>query len=304
MLKVAVETRHLLLLVALDDLGSLHAAARALHLTPSALSQQLRELEDRIGGPLFERGWRRLTPTEAGRRLTDAARSAITDLARAEAETRAILSGTSGSLRVTTACHQSYGWLSDVLGPFAQAFPGVEVTVVTEAAAAPIEWLLARELDLALVAEDPDDPRIERTPLFRDELVAVVGRGHAWFSRDTIDVRAFATEHLFTEESALDGRAPLGRALAAAGNIVPRKLSPARAVVGAPIELARANLGVALMPRWTVEPLLEGGSLHAARIGKGLWLDWSAATRAEPQTPAIASFLEALRAHHPRTRAA
>ncbi|MDF2691904.1 MAG: LysR family transcriptional regulator, partial [Labilithrix sp.] len=51
----AVETRHLLLLAALDDVGSLNAAARRLHLTPSALSQQLKELEERLGGPLFHR---------------------------------------------------------------------------------------------------------------------------------------------------------------------------------------------------------------------------------------------------------
>lgn len=85
-----METRHLLLLVALDELGSLHAAARALHLSPSALSQQLRELEDRIGGPLFERRWRRLASTDAGRRLTDTARAAC-------ASRRRVTSRTAGS---------------------------------------------------------------------------------------------------------------------------------------------------------------------------------------------------------------
>jgi LysR family transcriptional regulator for metE and metH len=75
-------------------------------------------------------------------------------------------------------------------------------------------------------------------------------------------------------------------------------------IAGAPIEMARANLAVAIAPRWTVEPLLEGGALHVVRIGAGVWLDWSAATRAESPAPAVAAFLDAHRAHHPRARSA
>src|SRR5262245_22677244 len=130
----AVETRHLLLLVAIDEGGSLNAAARRLHLTPSALSQQLRELEERLGGPLFRRQWRRLVITAAGRRLTEAARAVLGELTRAESETRGLLKGAHGTIRVTTVCHQSYRWLPDLLKAYSRTWPDMEVTVVSEAA--------------------------------------------------------------------------------------------------------------------------------------------------------------------------
>jgi LysR family transcriptional regulator for metE and metH len=301
----AVDVRHLRLLVALDDVGSLNAAARRLHLTPSALSQQLRELEDRLGGPLFHRQWRRLVLTDAGRRMTEAARTLLGELVRAEAETRSLLRGTSGTIRITTGCHQSYRWLPELLADYAAAWPGVEVTVVAEAGDTPAEWLIARKLDVALVAcAIARDPRVRVARLFRDELVAVVGRGHPWAGLKKVDVRRFAGEHLWADADALQRDTPLTRAFQQAGNIAPRKLTGVPTGGGVPLEMARANLGITLMPLWTVEPLLAGGDLHAVRVGaRGLWLEWSIATRAEEHAPPLAAFLAALRTHHPRARA-
>ncbi|TQF17272.1 LysR family transcriptional regulator [Myxococcus llanfairpwllgwyngyllgogerychwyrndrobwllllantysiliogogogochensis] len=301
-----VETRHLLLLSALEEVGSLNAAARKLHLSPSALSQQLRELEDRLGGALFHRQWRRLVLTAAGQRLTEAARSVLGELTRAEAETRELLRGASGTLRVATVCLQSYRWLPELLKSFSRDWPGTEVTVVTEAGVAPAEWLLARKLDVALVAgEVRKSPRIRMEPLFRDELVALVGREHPWASsrQRQIDVRTFADQHLWLDEGALRADAPLGRALAKAGGLSPRKVTLIPMTGGLPVEMVRANLGVTVLPRWAVAPQLDDGGLRAFRIGpRGLWLDWAVATRDGETEPALTAFVAALRAHHPGPR--
>ena len=299
----ASEMRHLALLVELADSGSMNAAARRLHLTPSALSQQLRELEERLGGKLFERGWRQLRPSAAAARLTECARELLGDLRRAEADARALLRGERGSLRVATGCQHSYGWLPAVLRGFEHEFPGVEVEIVPDAATAPGDWLAARKLDVALVAGDVRaDRRLSVTRLFRDELVAVVGREHAWSAQRSVPLRAFADEHLFSDEGALRPEAPLGCALDAAA-VRPRKLTLLPALGGAPLEMARANLGVAIMARWILEPSLRGGELAAVRIGKrGLHLSWSIATRNERAEPALARFISLLREHHPRSR--
>jgi LysR family transcriptional regulator, regulator for metE and metH len=302
MARPALETRHLVLLTTLDELGSLNAAARQLHLTPSALSQQLRELEQRLGGPLFQRQWRRLVMTTAGRRLTDAARAVLDELARAESDVRELLSGASGTIRVATMCHQSYRWLSVVLQHFAEAWPQVEVTIVADAASAPYEWIAQRRLDVALVAgEIAPTSRIRLAPLFRDELVALVGSGHAWFARRHVALSAFAEQHVWADDGLFQRSSALGKALAEASAALPRKVTlvPMTGIV--PIEMARANLGITVMPRWAIEPLLGGGDLHAVRIGpRGVWLDWAAATRNEAPEPSLAAFLHTLSARHPR----
>ncbi|WNG38224.1 LysR family transcriptional regulator [Archangium violaceum] len=300
----SVETRHLLLLTAIDEVGTLNAAARRLHLSPSALSQQLRELEERLGGPLFHRQWRRLALNAAGRRLTDAAHSVLSELVRAESETRTLLRGASGTIRVATVCHQSYRWLPELLKTFARTWPDMEVTVVSEASESPWEWLEERKLDVALVAgAKRPGPRIQLVPLFRDELVALVGREHPWFGLREVHAREFAGQHLWVDDGALRSDTLLGRALAEAGNVTPRKVTRIPMTGGVAMEMARGNLGITVMPRWAAEPSLAEGDLWAVRVGaKGLWLEWSVATRAEDPEPALAAFLDLLRTHHPRSR--
>jgi LysR family transcriptional regulator, regulator for metE and metH len=301
---VVSETRHLQLLLALGDEGSLHAAARRLHLTPSALSQQLRELERRLGGPLFIREWRRLTPTPAAQCLIDGARGVLGDLERLESETRALLAGAQSTLRITMNCQESYRWLPEVLSRFSARAPEVDVSIVADAAHDPSEWLAVRKIDLALVAgKRTRDRRIKEAHVFRDELVAVVSRRHPWAKARQVPARAFADEQLFCDEGALTKQAPLGGLLAKA-NVWPRKLSlvPMNGTVA--LDLVRANLGVTVMPRWTVAPVVGRDDLALVRVGaRGLWLQWSAATRSEPPSPALATFLGILKSCVSRTQA-
>jgi LysR family transcriptional regulator for metE and metH len=93
-------------------------------------------------------------------------------------------------------------------------------------------------------------------------------------------VRAFANEQLFCDAGALTKQAPLGGLLANA-NVSPRKLSlvPTNGTVA--LDLVRANLGVTVMPRWTVASVVGRDDLALVRVGaRGLWLQWSAILRA------------------------
>src|SRR5690606_3092219 len=135
-------------------------------------SQQLRELEQRLGGALFRREWRRLVPTPAGHCLMLRAHTVLDELQRVESETRALIGAAPGTLRIAMACQQSVRWLPSVLSRFSKLEPQIDVTIASEAAAAPAEWLLSHRLDVAIVAgKPPRDRRLDTTLLFRDELV-------------------------------------------------------------------------------------------------------------------------------------
>lgn len=287
--------------MAIDAAGTLHAAARSLHVTPSALSQQLKALEQRLGGALFERRAQRLTPTPAGRRFTAGARDVLAELERLEHEVRNLIAGATATLRFAMACHQSYRWLPRVLTRFAELEPRVDVALVAEAAESPFEWLLERRLDVALVTgKGPRDRRLQTRRLFRDELVAVVSDAHAWARRRSVEARDFAEEQLFGDARALDPREPLGAALAKA-RVSPRKLTAVPTTGNVALDLARAGLGVTLAPRWAVTERLRGGGLALVRVGKrGLWLDWRLATRRETHAPALEHFLSVLRTERVR----
>ena len=81
-----LEVRHLKLVVAIADAGGVTRAGERLFLTQSALSHQLKDIEQRLGSPLFIRAGRRMVLTPAGQRLLESARSILAELERTEAE--------------------------------------------------------------------------------------------------------------------------------------------------------------------------------------------------------------------------
>lgn len=294
---VVTEIRHLQLLLAINEEGTLHAAARRLHLSPSALSQQLRDLEQRLGGALFQRQWRRLVTTQAARHLIEGARGLLTELERLEDETQALMGGADATLRIAMICQETYRWLPDVLLRLATQEPIVDVSIVTDVAHDPTEALAERKIDVALVAgKRTPDRRTKNALIFRDELVAVVSSKHPWAGAKTIPVRAFAQEQLYCDDGAITKRAPLGRLLAEA-DVSPRKVSIVPTSGTVALDLARANLGVTVMPRFTVAQFARRDGIALVRVGpRGLWLEWAALTRNEPASVGLATFLEIMKA--------
>ncbi|MBJ6765059.1 LysR family transcriptional regulator [Myxococcaceae bacterium JPH2] len=296
---MSLDVRHLHLLVALDEHGSLHAAASRLHLSASALSLQLRDLEDQLGGQLFERRWRRLHVTPAGERLTRSARAILGELARTEAETRELLAGRTGVLRITTECMQSYRWLPSVLQGWSRAHPNAEVTIVPEAGHTPLVALRQGAVDLAVVVgEHGTEARLRFTPLFRDELVALVSATHPLASRRRVTVRALAQEAYWGSLDSFAPQTPLGRALAQEGLTFAR-VTPLPFSSGAPVEMVRANQGVTVCPRWFAESDLARGDVIGLRIERGLWLQWSVATAEAGGSPLADSFVAEMKRHCP-----
>src|SRR5688572_2409592 len=110
-----LETRHLRLVQALAEEGGPTRAAARLHLTQSAVSHQLAELEGRLGIALFTRVRRRLQLTAAGRQLLDFSRVALKDLSRIERDLHHAGTRARETLRISTECFTCYHWLPQVL---------------------------------------------------------------------------------------------------------------------------------------------------------------------------------------------
>ena len=110
-----LEIRHLRLVAAVADVGSLTRAGDRLHLTQSALSHQLRDIEARLGAALFLRVGKRLVLTPAGERLLASASDVLERLEQAEQDIREMGRDRAGVLRLTTECYTCYHWLPPLL---------------------------------------------------------------------------------------------------------------------------------------------------------------------------------------------
>jgi LysR family transcriptional regulator for metE and metH len=267
-----IELRHLQLVDAITSEGSVTRAAERLNVTQSALSHQLREIEDRLGTPLFLRVNRRLALAPAGERLLASAQRVLADIRATEDDIARLANHQDGVIRVSTACYTCYAWLPPLLGQFHLRFPGVDVEIVPEVSRNAIEALLERKIDLALVHETQRDPRIRLSPVFDDEIVVITPRGHALAKKEFVAAEDLASENVILHSAADDSF--FARQVRAAG-VRPRKFSHVT-LTEAIIELVRAGLGVSAMPRWTIANATGIAGVRFTR--KGLWRRWAAAT--------------------------
>jgi LysR family transcriptional regulator for metE and metH len=293
--EVDLEVRHLKLISAIAEEGGMTRASHRLHVTQSALSHQLRSIEERLGVALFVRRSRRMILTRPGERLLESARQVLRDLERAEAEVRRLGSDGGGVLRLCTQCYTCYHWLPRLLARFQRKFPKVEVRIVAEATNRAYEALLQGELDLAIVSKPVRHPGIRLQPLFQDEFVAVFAPDHPLASRRSVAPEDFRDETFLMYSDAGDNTG-YQMFLAPAG-VTPRRFSQVK-LTEAMVEMVKARLGVAIVARWSVAPQLASGELRAARLGRsGLHRQWSAATpRALPAPPWLDEFVHLLAA--------
>src|SRR6478752_4961063 len=110
-----LEVRHLQLVAAVAEVGSLTRAGDRLHVTQSALSHQLKDIEGRLGAPLFHRRGKRLALTPAGEQLLQSARDVLERLRQTEDVIRHLGAERRSVLRITTECTTCYHWLPPLL---------------------------------------------------------------------------------------------------------------------------------------------------------------------------------------------
>ncbi len=295
-----LEVRHLKLVAAIAAEGSVTRAAQRLHLTQSALSHQLRDLEEHLGTPVFERLSKKMVLTPAGERLLRAAEQVLEELGRAETEIQRAKSGTYELLRLSTHCYTTYHWLPSRLALFERKFPNVEVRIVVEATSDPFEALLQGKLDLAIVHAPVQHRMLSYQPLFQDELVVIVSRKHPLARQTHFPLQAFTDETLLIYPPRERSRV-LKDVLNPAG-IVPRCIQEVQ-LTEAMIELVKAGAGVSVLAKWAVAPEIRAGELSALRLTKDGWYrTWSAAMhRNHVNRTTLQEFVNLL-AQHPLTK--
>jgi LysR family transcriptional regulator, regulator for metE and metH len=292
------DVRDLSLVREIADTGSVTRASSRLHLTQSALSHRLRTIESRLGTPLFLRVGKKMVSTPAGDRLLLTARQVLDALGRTEEELRALAREGVGVLRICTQCYTGYHWLPPLLRVFQSRHPRVDVQIAVDATYRPLEALRAGEIDLALLTMNVEDPRILARPLFQDEMLAVVAPSHPLAARKSIELSDLSAEHLITYKTDRRESYVLTRILEPAG-IEPARISQVP-LTEAILEMVKADMGVAILARWAVEPAVRSGSVRTLKITRqGVTRQWSAATLRGPEPRWRADFVALLREHGP-----
>ncbi|HEX7668400.1 MAG TPA: LysR family transcriptional regulator [Polyangiaceae bacterium] len=290
-----LETRDLRLVHAIAEAGGATQAARLLHLSQSAVSHQLRGLEERLGVPMFEREGRKLRITPAGERVVQLSRDVLGPLAHAELELRRGAGLKRPKLRIATQCYTAYHWLPQALAALSARHPEIDLTIVSETAGDVASALEDNRLDLALCVIPPPGRNFGRQTLFRDELVLAVARGHRLAKKKYVEGRDLSTETLIQNEVESSQRERVRKMLFKEGQGFARVIRIP--VTDAILELVQAGMGVGLFADFMLRARVERGELEAVPLTRsGIHRTWTGVfRRASPLVGPIATLLHAVK---------
>lgn len=243
-----MELIHFRILLALKRRGTLNAASKSLYLTQSALSHQMKNLEQRLGIILWRKQGRTLVLTQAGHYLSEVAESVIATVDSAEQHLTLLAAGKTGKLTIGIDCHACYEWFRTILQPYLQAWPELAIEVTSRYRFNSFEAIQQYKLDAVLTSDPVFNGVLHYQPLFDFELVLIVAKQHRLAEYQFIEPSELQQETILTypvERERLDmfrkvlqpsGVEPLAHITVEETDIM--------------LQLAASQRGVCLLPEW------------------------------------------------------
>lgn len=275
-----IEFRHLRTIRAIHQAGGLAKAAEQLHITQSALSHQIKGLEDQAGVELFVRRSKPMKLSAAGLRLLRLAEKILPEIEALQDEFSGLRSGKSGRLHIAIECHACFEWLFPVLEAFRKLWPDVDVDIRPGLAFDALPALQKEEVDLVVSSDPAALAGVEFSHLFDYAPVFVASAQHPLAQKPFIEAEDFRGQTLITypvDRARLDIFSQL---------LTPAKVEPAgirqielTAVI---LLLVASNRGVSVLPDWVVREVKYSSDYVTRPLTEaGLTRQLFAATRSD-----------------------
>ena len=241
------------------QLGSFRAAAKAVALTPAALGQRIKQLEDQLGGQLFERTTRSIRLTPAGLALRPRAREALAAVEACAQAVRGDGAPTPIELRLGTRYELGLSYLLPLRRTLEAAHPGLTLHYCFGSGPDLLLRIRGREVDCAVTSSRLDDPALDSLRLHLEEYALIASR--RLLARSRLRRPEDAARHMLLD---LDSRLPLFRYWRdAQGERAPLRFQAVR-YLGTAEAIRREVLeggGVAVLPLYMVRADVEGQRL-------------------------------------------
>jgi len=287
-----LELRHLRSLQAIHLHGSLARAAEQLYLTQSALSHQIKALENYYETALFHRSTKPLRLTPVGIKLLGLAQHVLPEVERVDHQLRQFAQGAHGRLHIAIECHACFEWLLPVLDQYRQQWPEVEIDIRLGLGFEPLEALRKGEVDVVISSDPQDDAALFFEPLFEYEALLALAHDHPLANKSYIVAEDLADQTLVTypvERRRLD---VFNRFLQPA-QVEPKEVRQAE-LTSIILLLVATLKGVAVLPDWVLKESLSQDSLTTRPLGKNGMRGtlYSATREGEQALPYMQGFVE------------
>lgn len=196
-----LEARQLQLFVELAERGNMHRTAKALNLTPSALSHSLKRLESELGCTLFDRRGRGLHLSAHGKLFLAEAKDLLERIGSARQRFNAQRDWRRGRLRIGSTSAGCNYILPSVLREYRDSFPEITIRIVEASKDDLVEAVKASELDFAICGNEHDYRGLHSISLARENYVFVVNPMHPWAKRGKVSRQEIATQRFIVPEN-------------------------------------------------------------------------------------------------------
>ena len=283
--------RQLQVFDAVYELKSYSKAGEMLGLTQPAVSSQMRQLEQALGMPLFEYVGRRLFTTAAAEKLAQSVKGIFGELRKLQTELAELDGKVAGELKLVAVNTAQYV-VPYLLRAFLNLYPQINVSVRVVNRAAAIQRLNDNSDDLVIMGMVPTEKPLASLPFLNNELVPVVPAEHPLLQQQSVTAQEFLDSHLLMREAGSGSRL----ALEVHCQQQRLRLKPSMEIGSndAVKHAVIAGLGVAVLPKLSILPELELGTLQVLNIsGFPLRRSWCVVyPQAKHPTPAMKAFID------------
>ncbi len=261
-----MELKYFKLIKTIADEGSIANSSEKLFLTQSALSHQLKELEQQLGFKVFHRSRNKWKLTEEGAELNNLGNTILTNIEKGFKNIEQIRSGSVGSIKISTECYSFYQGLPGFIQKMGLLYPDIKVDLILEATHQPISKILSNDIDMAIISSKPNNDLLSYTEIFEDEIYAIIHNENPLNKLDFLEASNFSDTHLIIHSFPLETVSVYEQFLKP-NKITPIKLS-AVPLTEVALEMVQANMGAMCMPKWALKSFQLSSDLAFKRIGK------------------------------------
>ena len=251
--KLFMEIKYFRLIKTIAKEGNIANSSDKLFLTQSALSHQLKDLEEKLGFKVFNRQKSKWILTSEGKEFLNLANRVLQTIDEGFESIRQISETSKGTINIGTECYSFYHGLPEFIQRMGHLYPNITINLALNETKQPIAKLISGDIDIAILSTKPKQKELESIKLFKDELFVIINNEHRLNKKKCIQANDFQDNHLIIHSYPLDSVAVYNLLLK------PKKITPTK-ITAIPFtevtfEMVKANMGIACLPEWILKTI-------------------------------------------------
>ncbi|GAA4278649.1 LysR family transcriptional regulator [Aquimarina mytili] len=261
-----MELKYFRLIKTITEEGSIANSSERLFLTQSALSHQLRDLEERLGFKVFIRSRNKWELTDEGTELYNLANKLFSSIDESFNNIKHIKEGSKGSIKLSAECQSFFHSIPGFIQKMGMLYPEIDIDLTLGATHQTISQVLSNEIDIAMVTSKPVSEELTSIKFYQDEIFAIMHKENPLHTFEYLEGSHFFDIHLLINSFPIEGVSVYEHFLKP-NKITPKKIS-AIPFTEISLSLIEANMGIMCAPKWQLKSFKLSDQISFKRISK------------------------------------